>query len=215
MDKTYILAIDNGTQSVRALLFDLHGNLVDKSQVGIDSYRSPEPGWVENDADAFWHSLCTACQRLWANTRVPKDAIAGAVITAQRGTLVPLDAKGQPLRPFIVWMDQRVDAGEPLPDMPSWVARENKWRAARYGLDGRVMLDTTGRTQPFRENIAEIVEMLSPVATQLGTLDALQSVREILDTGSSANRQRAVVAHGGSLNDVVDLLREELAADLR
>ncbi len=107
MDKTYILAIDNGTQSVRALLFDLHGNLVDKSQVGIDSYRSPEPGWVENDADAFWHSLCTACQRLWANTRVPKDAIAGAVITAQRGTLVPLDAKGQPLRPFIVWMDQR------------------------------------------------------------------------------------------------------------
>ena len=92
MDKTYILAIDNGTQSVRALLFDLHGNLVDKSQVGIDSYRSPEPGWVENDAEAFWQSLCTACQRLWANTRVPKASVAGLVITTQRGTLVPLDA---------------------------------------------------------------------------------------------------------------------------
>lgn len=116
---------------------------------------------------------------------------------------------------LIVWMDQRVDAGQPLPDMPSWVARENKWRAARYGLDGRVMLDTAGRTQPFRENIAEIVDMLAPVAKDLGTLDALQSVREILESGSSANRQRAVVAQGGSLNDVVDLLREELAADLR
>jgi carboxylate-amine ligase len=116
---------------------------------------------------------------------------------------------------LIVWMDRRIDAGEPLPDMPSWVARENKWRAARYGLDGRVMLDTTGRTQPFRENIAEIVEMLQPVATDLGTLDALNSVREILETGSSANRQRAVVSQGGSLHDVVDLLREELAAELR
>ena len=94
MDKTYILAIDNGTQSVRALLFDLHGNLVDKSQVGIDSYRSPEPGWVENDADAFWHSLCTACQRLWANTRVPKDAIAGAVIAARMARVPVILAGG-------------------------------------------------------------------------------------------------------------------------
>ncbi len=115
---------------------------------------------------------------------------------------------------LIVWMDQQVDAGNPLPDMPSWVARENKWRAARYGLDGRVMLDTEGRTQSFTENISDIVEMLQPVAAQLGTLDALNSVRDILETGSSANRQRGVVQQGGSLKDVVTLLREELAADL-
>ena len=44
LSKSYILAIDNGTQSVRALLFDLHGNLVDKSQVSIESYQSKEPG---------------------------------------------------------------------------------------------------------------------------------------------------------------------------
>ena len=42
---------------------------------------------------------------------------------------------------LVVWMDQQVDAGEPLPDIPSWVARENKWRASRFGLDGRVMTD--------------------------------------------------------------------------
>jgi glycerol kinase len=57
MSNTYILAIDNGTQSVRALLFDLHGNLVDKAQVAIDSYQSPQPGWVENDPEAFWQAL--------------------------------------------------------------------------------------------------------------------------------------------------------------
>ncbi len=107
MSKTYILAIDNGTQSVRALLFDLHGNLVDKSQVAIDSYQSPQPGWVENDPEAFWQALCQACQHLWANTSVPKSAVAGVVITTQRATTIALDKVGQPLRPAIIWLDQR------------------------------------------------------------------------------------------------------------
>ena len=107
MSKTYILAIDNGTQSVRALLFDLHGNLVDKSQVAIDSYQSPQPGWVENDPEVFWQALCQACQHLWANTSVPKSAVAGVVITTQRATTIALDKVGQPLRPAIIWLDQR------------------------------------------------------------------------------------------------------------
>ena len=107
MSKTYILAIDNGTQSVRALLFDLHGNLVDKSQVAIDSYQSPQPGWVENDPEVFWQALCQACQHLWANTSVPKSAVAGVVITTQRATTIALDKAGQPLRPAIIWLDQR------------------------------------------------------------------------------------------------------------
>jgi carboxylate-amine ligase len=101
-----------------------------------------------------------------------------------------------------------------LPDLPSWVARENKWRASRYGLDGRVMIDSSGNTQGFKENISEIVDYLQPVARDLGTLEALNSIREILETGSSANRQRAVVADGGSLEDVVTQLWEELAAEL-
>ena len=107
MSKTYLLAIDNGTQSVRALLFDLHGNLVDKSQVSIDSYQSPRPGWLENDPDAFWQALCRACQHLWANTSVPSSAVAGVVITTQRATTIALDKQGQPLRPAMIWLDQR------------------------------------------------------------------------------------------------------------
>ena len=79
-----ILAIDNGTQSVRALLFDLDGHLLDKAQVAIDTYQSPQPGWLENDPEAFWRSLCEACQQLWAHTRVPKESVRGVVITTQR-----------------------------------------------------------------------------------------------------------------------------------
>ena len=114
MSNDYLLAIDNGTQSVRALIFDVHGHLVDKAQVEITSYQSPRPGWVENDPEAFWSALCAACQRLWANTRVPKTAIAGVCITTQRGTLINLDSHGQPLRPSIVWLDQRRADARPV-----------------------------------------------------------------------------------------------------
>ena len=107
MSNDYLLAIDNGTQSVRVLIFDLRGHLVDKAQVDITSYQSPQPGWVENDPEEFWTALCTACQRLWANTQVPKSAIRGVTITTQRGTTINLDSHGQPLRPAIVWLDQR------------------------------------------------------------------------------------------------------------
>ena len=107
MSKTYLLAIDNGTQSVRALLFDLQGNLVDKATVAIDTYQSPQPGWMENDPEAFWQALCQACQRLWAVSTVPKSAIAGVVITTQRGSTIALDRHAQPLRPAMIWLDQR------------------------------------------------------------------------------------------------------------
>lgn len=107
MSSDYLLAIDHGTQSVRALIFDRHGHLIDKAQVDIASYQSPEPGWVENEPEQFWIALCQACQRLWANTQVPRSSIAGVCITTQRATVINLDRHGQPLRPAIVWLDQR------------------------------------------------------------------------------------------------------------
>lgn len=109
----YLLAIDNGTQSVRALLFDIHGNLVDKAQVMMTTYRSPQPGWVENDPDEFWRALSQACNQLWAKTRVPKSAVRSVTITTQRATVINLDKAGQPLRPAIIWLDQRRATSRP------------------------------------------------------------------------------------------------------
>ena len=122
MKPTYLLAIDNGTQSVRALLFDLQGNLVDKAQVMITSYQSPHPGWTENAPDAFWQSMCQACQQLWATSRVPRSAIAGVVVTTQRGSTIALDKDGQALRPAMIWLDQR--RADRLPPLAWW------WKAA-------------------------------------------------------------------------------------
>ena len=113
MSKDHILAIDMGTQSVRALLFDLEGNLVCKSQVHIEPYFSKQPGWAEQEPEYFWENLCQACQKLWERTEVSKDAIAGVALTCQRATMINVDEEAKPLRPAIVWLDQRRTEDEP------------------------------------------------------------------------------------------------------
>jgi sugar (pentulose or hexulose) kinase len=52
--QNYILALDNGTQSIRALLFDLKGQLVAKSKVEIEPYFSKQPGWAEQEPAYYW-----------------------------------------------------------------------------------------------------------------------------------------------------------------
>jgi sugar (pentulose or hexulose) kinase len=102
-----LLALDNGTQSVRALVFDLEGNLVASSKVPLVPYVSPQPGWAEQDPEYFWSSLCRATRTLFAESSVRKDALKGVALTTQRGTIFHVDASGQALRPAIVWLDQR------------------------------------------------------------------------------------------------------------
>ncbi len=111
MNRDIILAIDNGTQSVRALLFDLQGNLLDKAKVEIQPYFSHQPGWAEQEPTYFWEKVCEACQMLWRETAVSKAAIAGVTLTTQRGTVINVDKNGNPLRPAIVWLDQRRTSG--------------------------------------------------------------------------------------------------------
>jgi sugar (pentulose or hexulose) kinase len=107
VQKDHLLAIDCGTQSIRALLFNLRGHLVVNTRVPIEPYFSKHPGWAEQDPLLYWRSLCEACQRLWSESRVPKEAVAGVALTTQRATVINLDEKGEPLRPAIVWLDQR------------------------------------------------------------------------------------------------------------
>jgi sugar (pentulose or hexulose) kinase len=113
MTDDLILAIDNGTQSVRALLFDLNGNLVAKTRVLIQPYFSDQPGWAEQHPEYFWQKLCEACQSLWQETDRPKAAIRGVTLTTQRATLINVDRDGTPLRPAILWLDQRRTEGLP------------------------------------------------------------------------------------------------------
>lgn len=108
MTEDLILAIDNGTQSIRALAFNRQGELIDKAQVALDDYQHPQPGWMEHDVDAFYKALCRVCQQLWSQNRVQAKQIKAVVPTTQRATVINLDAGGTPLRPAIIWPDQRL-----------------------------------------------------------------------------------------------------------
>jgi sugar (pentulose or hexulose) kinase len=111
MTGDHLLAIDTGTQSVRALIFDLRGNLVAKSRVVIEPYFSTAPGLAEQDPEVFWKAVCEACQNLWQMPGVKKENIAGVALTSQRSTLINTDKDGKPLRPAIHWLDQRRTPG--------------------------------------------------------------------------------------------------------
>jgi glutamate---cysteine ligase / carboxylate-amine ligase len=109
--------------------------------------------------------------------------------------------------------DTMIDRGYSLPTTRAWLVRENKWRAARHGLDASIVVDEEGNTVPLRESLTELVEDLMPVARRLDCTDELLRTLEILDRGPSYLRQREVVAAGGTLQDVVDSLVQELIAD--
>ncbi|MBY6108548.1 FGGY-family carbohydrate kinase [Ferrimonas balearica] len=111
-----ILAIDNGTQSLRALLFDARGQLVGKSQLAFDPpYHSPEPGAAEQAVSRYWDALVQCCQSLWQQGHDPAR-VAGLSLTCQRTSVVALDADHQPLGPAILWLDQR--RATELPTLP-------------------------------------------------------------------------------------------------
>lgn len=101
-----ILAIDFGTQSCRALAYNTEGACLAKCQVPVTDYQHPEPGWTEHDVEGFWALLAASCQGLWSEGICPEE-IAAVVVTTQRATVINLDELGRPLRPAIIWTDQR------------------------------------------------------------------------------------------------------------
>ncbi|MBN1153364.1 FGGY-family carbohydrate kinase [candidate division KSB1 bacterium] len=105
--KDVILIIDNGTQSIRAMTFDVRGNLINKVQVNIEPYFSIKPGWAEQEPEYFWGKLCQACRQLMQKTIDSEMNISAVGLTSQRSTLVNVDRHGRPLRPAIHWLDQR------------------------------------------------------------------------------------------------------------
>lgn len=120
--KDLLLAIDLGTQSVRALLFDLQGQLLGRQQQVFTDYQREQPGWMTHDGEAFWLAAATCCQRLWAEQPQWRQRLAGVSVTTQRGSLVPMDADGRCLAPAVIWLDQR--RADALPRIAPW------WRAA-------------------------------------------------------------------------------------
>ena len=125
-------------------------------------------------------------------------------------TLPELAAVASLVQVLVEHFSRELDEGRTPPELPAWYHRENKWRAARYGLDARVIVDADGIQRPVRDHLAETLEQLAPVALDLGCAKEYASIGTILADGASHARQLAVAdAAGGDLSAVVQhLIRE-------
>ncbi|MFY8216944.1 MAG: glycerol kinase GlpK [Chthoniobacterales bacterium] len=103
----HILAVDQGTSSSRAIVFDSRLNSTGMAQREIEQYY-PKPGWVEHDAQEIWESVLATSREAIANARISGSDISCIGITNQRETIVVWDRKsGAPVHRAIVWQDRR------------------------------------------------------------------------------------------------------------
>jgi glycerol kinase len=106
---SYLLAIDQGTTSSRAILFDRQGCRIAMAQREFPQHF-PHDGWIEHDPENIWESVLTTCREVLAEAGVASQAIAGVGITNQRETTLVWDRyTGKPLYNAIVWQDRRTD----------------------------------------------------------------------------------------------------------
>ncbi|UQS85352.1 glycerol kinase GlpK [Apilactobacillus apisilvae] len=106
-DKQYLMAIDEGTTSARAILFNHDGKIVSKSQKEFTQYF-PKSGWVEHDANEIWSAVQSVISETLIKTEIPPYKIRGIGITNQRETTVVWNRiTGEPIYHAIVWQSKQ------------------------------------------------------------------------------------------------------------
>ena len=109
-DKPYLMALDQGTTSSRAIIFDKKGQIVSVAQKEFKQFF-PNQGWVEHDANEIWTSQSSVMIEALVNKDIRADQIAAIGITNQRETTIVWDRKtGKPIHRAIVWQDRRTAA---------------------------------------------------------------------------------------------------------
>ncbi len=125
-------------------------------------------------------------------------------------TLPELASVAALVQVLVEHFSRQLDQGLLLPELAPWFHRENKWRAARYGLEARVIVDAAGNQLPVREHLVRTLSELAPIARDLECSREFGGVASILDSGASYARQLAAAdAADGDLGAVVQhLIRE-------
>jgi carboxylate-amine ligase len=113
-------------------------------------------------------------------------------------TLPELAAVAALVQVLVEHFSRELDEGRPLEHLQPWFVRENKWRAARYGLEARVIVDRAGTQRPVLDHLAETVERLRPIAEELHCAREFAGIERIAAQGASYARQLAVADASGS-----------------
>ena len=117
MNDPLVIAIDFGTQSVRAGLVNTKGEIVAIERAKYEpAYNSPKTGYAEQDPDFYFENLCTCTKKLISSNQKEMERVIGISMVFFRDSVVAVDKEGKPLRPAILWLDERRAEGkEKLP----------------------------------------------------------------------------------------------------
>lgn len=204
----YWHSFDTGMASVRTKIFE---------SLPTAGLPPPLADWAE--FDSFMDTLIAAgaissVREVWWDVRPhPNFGTVELRMCDAPSTLGEVCALAALAQCLVAWFESLIDNGYTLPTPNPWLLKQNKWLAARYGLDGQLIADAGGTRVDVRQGVEDLISDLLPVARRLGCEDELSYLRHILEVGNSAIRQRTVVAAGGDTTDVVQALIREFATD--
>jgi carboxylate-amine ligase len=199
---------DTGYASQRALMFQ---------QLPTAGLPFQFASWAEYESyvqDMFTTGVIDALSEIrWDIRPVPNLGTIEMRICDGLATLEEVGAIAALTQCLVDEFSTTLDNGGTIPTMPPWHVQENKWRAARYGLEAIIILDADGNEQLVTEHLRETLRRLEPVAVRLGCSAELADVEKIIERGAGYQRQRRVAAeHGGDLRavvlDLVDQMRQ-------
>jgi len=116
-----LLSIDCGTQSLRAIIFSPKGEVLGMNRIPFEPYVSHKPGWAEQDPEIYWSALKATCKHLKKEYPEEFSQIAGVGVTTMRDSMINVDKDGNPLRPLMVWLDQRKASPVYKPRLWMWL----------------------------------------------------------------------------------------------
>lgn len=157
-EKNYVMAIDQGTTSSRAIIFDRNGKKIGSSQKEFPQYF-PKSGWVEHNANEIWNSVQSVIAGAFIESGIRPEAIAGIGITNQRETTVVWDkATGQPIANAIVWQSRQ---SSPIADQ----------------------LKADGHTEMIHEKTGLVIDAYFSATKVRWLLDNIEGAQEKADNG--------------------------------
>ena len=205
----YWNGVDTGYASQRALMFQ---------QLPTAGLPFQFPNWAAYESyvqDMFTTGVIDAHNEIrWDIRPVANLGTIEMRICDGMSTLEEIGAVAALTQCLVEDFSTTLNDGGTIPTMPPWHIQENKWRAARYGMDAIIILDAAGKEQLVTEHLVELMNKLEPVATKLGCVDELASIEKIIANGASYQRQRRVAAaHQGDLRAVVRELITEMESN--
>lgn len=195
----YLLAIDLGTSSCKAAVFDRNGSVIDTATAAYPVYY-PCPGWAEQDPEEWWGGICSAIQSILSGGKVCAKQIACVGVDGQSWSAVAIDRDGKCLTRNPIWMDNRAKA-------QCEAAVRQLGEDAFFACSGNPLLPsyTTGKVLWYRDELPEIYGRIDKIL-QSNSYIVFRLTGEITQDVSQGYGWHCFNMRNGSWNE--DLLRD-------